>query len=148
MATRLNRWTVASALLDQIREHELVPASVSVTGPWPGDNIKPEAVWIESMEGTLSNPVMSAGRRQRDDNFDITLIVRVAGKATGDACLDRLEELVGAVEEAAATASSVLEEIDGVVSVDAPEADYFAREMQTGFVGTGQVIVPVHTRLV
>lgn len=147
MATRLNRWTLASAILDQIREHELVTASTSVTGTWPGAEAKSEVVFIESVEGQMENPVMVAGRRQRDDRFDITFIVRISDKATEEACMTRLEEVVGAVEEVVALAASVLEEIDGVVSVDAPEVDYFGREMQAGFVGTGQVIVPVHVRL-
>jgi hypothetical protein len=144
---RLNRWQVASALLDEIRANELIGNSTTVSGTWPGAEAKSEVVWIESMEGELSNPVMVSGRRQRDDLFNITLAIRIADKRSEEACLVRTEEIVGAIEEAVAMAASTLEELDGVIEVAAPDASYFGAEMKSGFVGFGEVVVPVHVRL-
>jgi hypothetical protein len=147
MPERLNRWTVATSILEQIRQHELITSTVSVTGTWPGAEMKHEAIWVESLEGELSNPVMVAGRRQRDDLFDITFAIRIADKPTETACLVRTEEIVGAVEEVVACAAAELETLEGLIEVAAPDVSYFGAETKAGFVGFGEVIVPVHVRL-
>lgn len=147
MATRMNRWAATSATLDLIREHEQVPSSVSVTATFPGDELKAESVWVDSIEGDISWPVMQADRRQYDDQFDITLAVSTLDKATEDAAMTRTEELVSAVVEALQDLST-LDDLDGVVSAEVTSAAMFAAETKTaGFVGRGQVVVSVHSRI-
>lgn len=146
MATRLNRWAVTQAVLDLIREHELVPSTVSVTATFPGDTVKAEAVWAESVEGDIEWPVMKAGRRQFDDRFDITLAVSTIDKKDEDAAMTRTEELVTSVIEALQQLPTL--DLDGVVSAEVTSAAMFAAETKTsGFVGRGQVVVSVHARI-
>lgn len=144
--TTLNRWTVAEAILDAVRE---VPSmvGVSVTATWPGDEVGDEAVWLDSLEGELTNPVAKDGRRWRDDRFEVPLNVRIVGKPTDSQCMLRLSEICGAIESVMAEPTTVLE-VEGVQSVDAPEVSMFGAEMRDGFVGRGEVRVPVHSRLV
>lgn len=147
MASRLNRWACTQAVLDLIREHELVPSSVSVTATYPGDEIKAEAVWAESVEGDITWPVMQAGRRQFDDLFDITLAISTVDQLSEDAAMTRTEELTAAVIEALEELST-LDDLDGVVSAEATSAAMFAAETKTaGFVGRAQVVVTVHSRI-
>jgi hypothetical protein len=147
MATRLNRWACTAATLDLIREHELLSSAVSVTATFPGDEIRQEAVWAESVEGEIGWPVMQPDRRQFDDFFDITLAISTVDKPDEDAAMTRTEELLSAVIEALQEAAT-LEELDGVVSAEVTSAAMFAAETKTaGFVGRGQVVVSVHSRI-
>ena len=142
----LNRWTVAEAILDAVRSSPMIGVGVSVTATWPGDEIADEAVWLDSLEGELSNPVLNAGRRYRDDLFEVPLNVRIAGKPTDSQTMLRLAEICGAIESVMAEPTTVLE-VEGVISVDAPEVSMFGAEMRDGFIGRGEVRIPVHSRL-
>jgi hypothetical protein len=147
MASRLNRWACTSAVLDLIREHELIPSTVSVSATFPGDQIREEAIWAESVEGEISWPVMQAGRRQFDDNFDITIAIRTANNRDEDTAMTRTEELMAAVVEALQDLST-LNDLDGVVSAEATSASMFAAETKTvQFVGRAEVVIAVHARI-
>lgn len=147
MASRLNRWACTQEVLDLVREHELVPASVSVTATYPGDERKAESVWVDTIEGSIEWPVMQATRRQFDDLFDITLAVSTLDKASEDAAMTRTEELVSGVVEALQDLST-LNDLDGVLSAEVSSVAFFAAETKTaGFRGIGQVVVSVHSRI-
>lgn len=69
----------------------------------PGDTLPPEAIVMVRTTGTVTMPVTNAGRRYRDDNFTITLIVQAAknGQTPAEA-VARAEELLSFVEDAVA----------------------------------------------
>lgn len=147
MATRLNRWAATQAVLNLIREHDLITGAVSVTATFPGDQIRHEAIWAETIEGVIEWPVMQAGRRQFDDLFDITLAIRTANQRDENAAMTRTEELAAAVIEALQGLPTLLE-LDGVVSAEVTAAAMFAAETKTvQFVGRAEVTVSIHSRI-
>jgi hypothetical protein len=147
MATRLNRWAATQAALNLIRAHDLITSGVSVTATFPGDQIRSEAIWAESIEGEIGWPVAQDVRRQFDDFFDITLAVRTANQPSEDAAMTRTEELMVAVIEALQDAST-LNDLDGVLSAEVTGASMFAAETKTvQFVGRAEVICSVHSRI-
>jgi ABC-type iron transport system FetAB ATPase subunit len=147
MATRLNRWAATQAVLNLVRQHELLTSAVSVTATFPGDQIRSEAIWAETIEGEIQWPVMQAGRRQFDDFFDITLAIRTANQRDENAAMTRTEELTAAVIEALQELPTLLE-LDGIVSAEVTSAAMFAAETKTvQFVGRAEVTVSIHSRI-
>ena len=141
----MNRWTVASEILTFVREHEDM-VGVKVTALWPGEDLADETVWLDELAGELSNPLMGSGRKYRDDNFTVPLNVRIVGKATEEACMTRLAEVLGAIESVVADHTEIAA-LSGVVTVSAPTVEMFGAETRDGFIGRGVVTIPVLSRL-
>lgn len=146
MATTSIRWEAATRIVDLLRNDPAL-AAVSVEPGWPGDR-SPSAqlIWIDELDGTCEIPVMTGGRKQRNDDFDIPLQMRVIGLATLDEIMDRLSVLIAAVENLLANDTS-LNNLDGVLSAEITRERMTSSTFPEGPVGFAEVIVSVSTRL-
>lgn len=121
-------------------------SGVQVEPGWPGDTLKAEAVWIDQLDGDVSIPVMSAGRKYRDDQFTVPFEIRVAGKATLDATMTRLAAIIAEIEDVMADDPG-LDTLDGLISAQVTEERMTAGEIAaTGWIGFGEVVVSCHAR--
>ena len=145
MATTTIRWTVAKYLLDQLRQHNLL-GGVLIAPGWPGDNVRPETIWIDELRGDVSIPVLKAGRMYRDDKFEIPLAVRVTSKGDVDLTMTRLLEIVSAIEDVLADAAD-LNGFDGLISIEVTSESTTAIDSRDGYYGFGEVVVSAHARL-
>lgn len=113
MASTSIRTSVKSALVSTIAA--ALP-TVQVTQGWPGRAIEPEFVAIANVAGNLSLPLMQAGRKPRDDDFVVTILISTAkgGRDTFAEVEARAEDLYAVIENALANDPS-LGAIDGVL---------------------------------
>lgn len=140
------RWTCVKHLIDLLRDHALM-AGVVVEPGWPGDQVGPETVWVADLDGQVNIPVMTGGRKQRDDLFRIPFEIRIVGNVDLDATFARLTEIVSAIEDVLAD-SPTLSELDGVVSAEVTEERFSIADVPaTGRVGMAELVVSVHSRL-
>lgn len=145
MAATGIRWVAVKRLVDLLRT-EAGPL-VSVEPGWPGElAMRDEMIWIDEVRSTIDAPVMTGGRIHRDDFFTVPVLVRVAGARSLDATMERLEELVACVENVVAD-ESTLNDLDGVVSVEARSADVTCGRTPDAFLGFARCEVEVHSRL-
>ena len=112
-ATTSIRWAVARRILDLLSGHPNL-LDVTVRPSFPGDNTGPLAVWIGDIVGEIDIPVMTAGRKIRDDIFEVKVVVRAQGQPDVDTACEAVEALVEAVEDVLADAPS-LDDFDGVI---------------------------------
>lgn len=119
---------------------------VQVEAGWPGDTLKSEAVWIDQLDGEVTIPVMTAGRKYRDDRFTVPFEVRVAGKASLDATMTRLAVIVAEIEDVLADDPG-LDTLDGLISAEVSEERMTAGEIaNTGWIGFAEIVVSCHAR--
>lgn len=146
MATTSIDWTVAKAIVDTLRADTTL-RGVSVEPGWPGDQgVVEQMIWLDDTESDTSIPVMTGTRMARDDLFDLSWQIRVAGRPTLDATRTRMAELVAAVENVLAD-SPTLSDLDGVVSAEITRRRSVAARTPSGILGFAEVIVQVHSRL-
>lgn len=145
MATTNVRWSVVNRLLTNLRSSPEM-AGVLIEPGWPGDRVKPETIWVDFLGGPVSIPVMKAGRKERDDNFDIPLEIRVANNTSLDLTMARLTELVAAVEDILADDPS-LDDLEGVIDAEITNERMTCAETREGHLGFAEVVVSVHSRL-
>jgi hypothetical protein len=147
MATTSNRWTVVKAFIDTLREHRLL-VGVQVEPGWPGDEMQAELIWITDLTGQISMPFMVAGRKTRDDHFEIPLQIRVSNRANRDDTLSRVIQLVAAVQDILAD-DPTLGDLDSLVSIGTEEftENEMCASMPEGHLGFAELIIPVHARL-
>lgn len=147
MPTTSIRWTLAKHLIDTVRD---APAAtgVLIEPGWPGQqNLKPDTIWIsEIADSTNEIVVMSGGRSIRDDFFTITVLSRVAGRASLDATMTRLSELAALIENPIAD-SATLDDFEGVVSADFVITAQTAGVTPEGTIGYAAAEVRIHSRL-
>lgn len=146
MATTTIRWEAATRIVDLLRaDGSLV--GVTVEPGWPGDRYQTaQLIWIDELDGECEIPVMTGGRKQRNDNFDIPLQMRVIGLGTLDDTMDKLSVLVAAVENLLANDTS-LNSLDGVLSAEITRERMTSAVFPEGPVGFAEVVVSVSTRL-
>ena len=146
MATTNIRWDACTSVVTILRADATL-AAVTVEPGWPGDR-PPTAqlIWIDELDGTCEIPVMTGGRKQRNDDFDIPLQMRVIGLGTLDDTMDQLSVLVAAVENALANDTS-LGSLDGVLSAEITRERMTSAMFPEGPVGFAEVVVSVSTRL-
>lgn len=119
---------------------------VQVEPGWPGDTLKDEAVWVDELDGELVIPVMSAGRKYRDDKFTVPFEIRVTGKKDLDATMSRLSVIVAAIEDVLADDPG-LDGLDGLIAAEVTAERMTAGEIaNTGWVGFAEVVVSCHAR--
>lgn len=74
-----------------------------------------ECVWIGDTEGTHTVPVLTAGRKRREEDYTITVFVEVVkDRGTLEDAEDRCEQITHAVEDVLANDPS-LGNVDGLV---------------------------------
>lgn len=94
---------------------------VQILRGWDEQAPEREHIRIGDASGTLSIPVMTAGRKHRDDRYTISLYVfaGVPGRGAEEA-EERLEELVHVIGDVLAD-DHTLGELDGLVSAEMGE---------------------------
>lgn len=146
MATVNIRWTVVSKIIDLISSNPLV-AGVTVAPGWPGErNHLAQIIWIDDIDGNVEIPVMTGGRKQRNDDFDIPIQFQVLGFVNLNDTMRRLTELVAIVEDTLADDTS-LDNLDGVLSAQITRERMTSAVTTEGPVGFAEVTVSVTTRL-
>ena len=146
MATTSIRWAACQAIVSLLRSDQSL-AGVTVEPGWPGDRApNAQLIWIDELDGTCEIPVMTGGRKQRNDDFDIPLQMRVIGLGTLDDTMGQLSVLVAAVENLLADDTS-LDDLDGVLSAEVTRERMTSAMFPEGPVGFAEVVVSVSTRL-
>jgi len=115
---------------------------------WPGDKISaPEFVVIEDLKVTdIAVAGWQSGRKQRNETVQMTVKCYVAGKQTADALMDRLGELIAAVEDV--FAADVTLATDGVIHGQVTGIEFDPFETTDGrYVGVASVTCSIVTRL-
>jgi hypothetical protein len=145
VATTSVRWAVTKHLVDLIRANPDL-AGVRVEPGYPGDEAGAEAIWVYGLDGELSIPLMQAGRKQRDDRFEIPFQVAVSLNANLDTTFQRLTEIVAAIEDVLADDPS-LGGIDGVIAAEITSERLSCGPSRQLYMGVAEVVVSVHARL-
>lgn len=148
MSTTSIRWIVAKQLVDLLSAHADL-AGVQVEPGWPGDTQKAESIWINSLSGSEEYPYMvgSDTRQVTDDRFDIPLQMRVANRKQLDETMQRLTELVAAVQDIVKDDPTLGLFAEGVLETDLGQADMTAGRMPEGVLGFARMVLAVHARL-
>jgi hypothetical protein len=121
---------------------------VAVSASWPGDkNIKPEMMFVAELKAVdVQIPNSKAGRTQRVQTIEFMVVCMVARKRTADAAMDRLSELIGAVEDVFADDPRL--GTDGVELAEITGYEFFYPETaDTGYLASAHVECSVQTRL-
>lgn len=133
------RWVVAR-LRPRLPHAQVEPG-------WPGDNMGRDVIWVDEVEGDLTMPVMTAGRRHRDDHFTIPLELRTV-RTTLDDAADALSELFAGVEDVLADAHTLDDNVPGILSAEVSgERSLCARTPTDGARGFGRLELALHARL-
>lgn len=70
---------------------------VQVERQWPGDTIKPEAIWLGKVDGAHVIATIKAGRKARDEEYRLEAIVSVVKNGV-EAAEERAFVLLGEIE--------------------------------------------------
>lgn len=144
MASNTIRWSLTKAIIDLLRAQ--LP-DMQIEPGYPGDTLAAEAIWVGILDGQVDIPVMTAGRKDRDDQFDIPFEVTVRGLSDLDSTMTRLSELVSVIEDVLADDPG-LNNFDGVIDAQVTRERMTSADVQgAGRVGNAEVIVSVHSRL-
>lgn len=104
--TTMIRWALASALFDALRAHPSLSsdATTYVGTSYPGENQRQDSMWLGGIDGAVSIPVFKGGARvTREDDFTLTIYIKVLGRDSDDEANARVYEMVGAIEDVWAT---------------------------------------------
>lgn len=147
MATTSIRWAAVNQIVSLISASPLM-TGVVVTPGFPGEQIAKtrELVYVDEVDGQVSIPVMVGGRKERNDDFEIPIEIKVVGFGTLDETMVRLSEIVAVIEDTLADDTS-LGALDGVLSAEITRERMTSAMLPEGPVGFAQVIVSVSTRL-
>lgn len=139
-------WITTKAIVAELRADTAL-RGVSIEPGWVGEQgIVAEMIWLDETESNVAIPVMTGTRMHRDDLFDLTWLYRVAGRPTLDATRERIAQLMASIENVLAN-SPTLSDLDGVVSAEITRRRAMATRTPSGFVGFGETVVQVHSRL-
>lgn len=145
-ATTSIRWQTVERIVALLRSEPLLNG-VTVEPGWPGDRCPTaELIWLDEIDGTVNIPVMTGGRKQRDDVFTLPFQFRVIGYGTLSDTMQRLTALVSTVEDLLADDTS-LADLDGVLSAEVTEERQTSSMFPEGPAGFAEVVVTVSTRL-
>ena len=146
MATTSIRWEAAKRVVSLLQAAPTL-ANVTIEPGWPGDRVKlAELIWLDEIDGNVNIPVMTGGRKQRDDVFTLPLQIRVIGYGTLNETMERLMVIVGIIEDTLAADTS-LNSLDGVLSAEVTEERQTSAMFPEGPTGFAEVVVTVSTRL-
>lgn len=138
------RHDVVRHVVARLRGHPAL-GGASVEPGWPGDkDPRPLMVWAGDLDGTLAVPVSTAGRKIRDDIFQIQWLARASGDSLDEA-VDRLFVAVAAIEDELAD-HATLEGLPGVVETQLVSSSQTAGWLPEGAVAYAEVMQSVHAR--
>jgi hypothetical protein len=148
VSTTSIRWTVAKQLVTLLTAHASL-AGTQVEPGWPGDSQKAESIWIESLDGTEEVPYMNGGARiTTDDRFEIPLQIRVANRSNLNDTMERLTEIVAAVQDVVKNNPSLgITPANGMMETDLGQTDMTAGRMPEGCLGFARITLSVYSRL-
>lgn len=136
------RWLLTN-VQDELPEHQVEPG-------YPGDNLQRKAVWVDEITGQFTQPIMTAGRRDRDDRFFIPLELRMVGVDFMEA-FDLLDLTIAAIESRFADAHTLDDEVDGILSAELVDLRMLMGQGRTpadGFRAYGRMLFAFHARLI
>jgi hypothetical protein len=122
--------TVTTSIRHSLKAHlvDLLSAAPGLAGVqiaygFPGDSMERECVYVARVTGTVEILLMQGGRKQRDDQFTITLIIQ-AGLDGGSeqASEERASEMYAVVENVLADDPS-LDDVDGLIDAQIRQVD-------------------------
>lgn len=115
MATTSIRHLYITRLVTLLRDQL---GGVQVEYGWPGDTLEADAVYVADVDGTVEIPTLKAGRKHRDDQFTVTVLIQ-AGLAGGDLAetAERAARLYAALEDVLADDPS-LDGFDGLLDCE------------------------------
>jgi len=146
MATTNIRWSACQRIVSLLQSDATL-MGVTVEPGWPGDRAPTaQLIWIDELDGTCEIPVMTGGRKQRNDDFEIPLQIRVIGLGTLDETMVRLTEILAVIENTLASDTS-LDDLDGVLSAEITRERMTSAMFPEGPVGFAEVVVSISTRL-
>ena len=136
-ATTSVRWQATEQVCTLLRSAPAL-TGVTVEPGWPGDRVPAaQLIWFDEIDGPISVPVMTGGRKQRADTFTLSLQIRVIGLGTLDETMSRLFELVAVVENLLA----------GVLSAELTNGRQTSAMFPEGPTAYGELILTIETRL-
>ena len=146
MGARMIRGAVVKSIVDTLEV--ATDADVKVHRWFPGEqNASARMVWLDELRSDHDVPVAAgATRMHRDDIFDMTLKVWVVGKSSEGELTDKTDRVFADIEDRVA-GNDMADDIAGVLSVVVTSSEYSCGRTQEGFLGTGEIVLQVHTRL-
>ncbi len=145
-ATTSVRWQATEQVCALLRSAPAL-TGVTVEPGWPGDRVPAaQLIWFDEIDGPISVPVMTGGRKQRADTFTLSMQIRVIGLGTLDETMSRLFELVAVVENLLADDTS-LGDLDGVLSAELTNGRQTSAMFPEGPTAYGELILTIETRL-
>jgi hypothetical protein len=145
-ATTSVRWQATEQVCALLRSSPSL-TGVTVEPGWPGDRVPAaQLIWFDEIDGAISVPVMTGGRKQRADTFTLSIQIRVIGLGTLDETMSRLFEIVGVVENLLADDTS-LGDLDGVLSAELTNGRQTSAMFPEGPAAYGELILTIETRL-
>ena len=141
------RWVTCERIVALLRQSPQL-VGVTVEPGWPGDRDYPlaEIIWIDEVDGPTEIPVMTGGRKQRTDEFDVAIQIKVTGQITLDDTMSRVSTLMAAIENELAD-DTTLGDLDGVLSAEVSRMRMTSARLPEGPSGFAEVTVTVSTRL-
>lgn len=140
------RWQTVTQVIGLL-EAEPTLTGVSIEPGWPGDRVPlAELIWIDELDGNVEIPVMTGGRKQRNDDFTIAMQIRVLGQGTTNDTMRRLFEITAAIENVLADDPS-LADLDGVLSAEITSERQTTAMLPEGPAGYAEVVLTISTRL-
>ena len=145
-ATTSVRWQATEQVCSLLRSAPAL-TGVTVEPGWPGDRVPAaQLIWFDEIDGPISVPVMTGGRKQRADTFTLSMQIRVIGLATLDETMSRLFEIVAVVENLLADDTS-LGNLNGVLSAELTNGRQTSAMFPEGPTAYGELILTIETRL-
>ncbi len=121
-ATTSIRPLVKSAIINKLRLKPAL-AGVQIAYGWPGDALEKESIWVGKVSGNVKIAVMSAGRKYRDDMFDVTVFISAGLEGgTEEETEARATVLLAALEDVLADDPS-LGSIAGLIDAELSSVD-------------------------
>lgn len=138
-----NRTAVVQEIIDRLRAHDDL-VGVQIEHGWPGDTIKPEAIWVDGIDGDLQIESMQAGPKEYSDSFRLPFEVRVANRSTGDVTATRMSEVAGAIRQTIA-ADPTLGDFPNLDWALVDSQQQTCAETRDGWLGFVEVVVVCHS---
>lgn len=79
MAKNNRRAAVKTAIVNGLQAKPEL-AQVQVSYSYPGDKLEQEAIYTAACSGEIAINFQQGGRKQRDDHFDLTLVIQTGTK--------------------------------------------------------------------
>ena len=119
-----------------------------VLADFPGEaHLKSKALWCGDIEGQFDYPLASAPRNYRDDTFDMTWWLHLAGLGADiEVTHTTITTVVAAIDGVIADAPN-LSNLDGLIEVSLGTVKHGVTRTPEGPVGGAEIHIVAHSRL-